>query len=168
MFHAGEKAEDFYIINKGKVGVFSSVGGDLIAILEKGAFFGEISILITKKRTMTIECLSDTEFLTISKERLLEILEHFPKEKDFLFKVANQRTKTSTKFDIPVIEVILKLKYENLFNYQRINTQINNANGDRNTYCNMDLTLTSRIRKKSIVISKEEIKNIQSCFYIVY
>lgn len=81
------------------------MGSDLIAILEDGAFFGEIALFLTKTRTMTLECLSDVEFLIISKERFLGILEYFPTEKNYIMNVARQRLKTSTKYDIPVKEV---------------------------------------------------------------
>jgi len=76
-----------------------------MAILEDGAFFGEIALLITRKRTMTIKCLTETEFLTISKERLMNLLELFPEEKSHLFSIANQRLRTTNKHDIPLKEV---------------------------------------------------------------
>lgn len=102
----GEKADEFYLIKKGRVGVFSA-DGFLMAILEEGSFFGEIALLLTKKRTMTIKCLIETEFITVPKERMLNILELFPDEKAHLIAIAKQRLKTTSKHDIPLKEVPL-------------------------------------------------------------
>lgn len=105
LFRAGEIATEFFIIKTGRVGVISEDGLSLMAVLEEGAFFGEIALLITKKRTMSIKCLSATEFVSISKERFLSLFENYPKKKKYLLKVANQRLKTTNKHDIPMKEV---------------------------------------------------------------
>ena len=105
IFRAGEKAEEFFIIKSGRIGVFANDSNSLMAILEEGAFFGEISLLLTRKRTMTIKCLADTELLTIKNQRLLNILDLFPDEKSHLMAIAKQRLKTTNKHDIPLKEV---------------------------------------------------------------
>lgn len=76
-----------------------------MAILEDGAFFGEIALFKTKTRTMTVQCLTEAEFLVISKEKLINLLEFFPEERKYILKVAEQRMRTTAKYDIPIKEV---------------------------------------------------------------
>ena len=121
---ADEKADEFYIIRKGKIGVFTSDGLSIMAILEDGAFFGEIGLLISKTRTMTIKCLSETEFLTISKERFLNLFDSFPDEKNYLMRVAKQRLLTTNKHDIPLKEVRNKIFDKNNEFYRELRKKL--------------------------------------------
>ena len=44
----GEIAEEFFFIKKGQVEIIATDGKTVIAILEKGAYFGEIGLLVLK------------------------------------------------------------------------------------------------------------------------
>jgi len=104
----GEVFDEFFIIKTGQVEILSNDGVTRLAILESGAFFGEVA-LFHGKRTATVRALTDCMFLVLQKEKLEMILKLFPEERRFLMKVAAQRLKTSTKNDYPLKEV-------NLFN----------------------------------------------------
>ena len=102
--HNGEIFEEFFIIKTGKVEIVANDGVTRLAILESGAFFGEVA-LFHGKRSATVRALTDCMFLVLNKEKLDVILKLFPEERNFLMKVAAQRLKTSTKNDFPIKEV---------------------------------------------------------------
>ena len=58
-----------------------------IAILEAGAYFGEIGLLLTLKRTATVRALVPCHFEVIDKNNFDKIMEGFPDQKDYLLKV---------------------------------------------------------------------------------
>ena len=100
----GEIFEEFFIIKTGKVEIVGNDGTTRLAILESGAFFGEVA-LFHGKRSATVRALTDCMFLVLNKEKLEMILKLFPEERKFLMKVAVQRLKTSSKNDYPLKEV---------------------------------------------------------------
>jgi CRP-like cAMP-binding protein len=67
-----------YFIKSGIVKVLSSDNRTIIAYMSEGTYFGEIGILLTSKRTCSIQATTNSIFFTISKEDLVAILEQFP------------------------------------------------------------------------------------------
>jgi CRP-like cAMP-binding protein len=68
IFHEGEPGAEMYIIQTGKVEVFRDVGGEhrFSRVLEKGDFFGEMSLLEGLPRTATAQVLEDAELIVIN------------------------------------------------------------------------------------------------------
>jgi CRP-like cAMP-binding protein len=73
VLRAGEYGDTFYIIKKGKVEVLSPDNKAVIAILEEGSYFGEISILgiNSSKRTANIRAMTNCVFLCINDQKFL-------------------------------------------------------------------------------------------------
>lgn len=73
VLRAGEYGDTFYIIKKGKVEVLSPDSKAVIAILEEGSYFGEISILgiNNSKRTANIRAMTNCVFLCINDQKFL-------------------------------------------------------------------------------------------------
>jgi len=77
IFYEGEEGECLYIILSGMVKVFKSATGGRVktlAILEKGDFLGEMSILDKEIRSATAELLDDTEVLVLNKRNFEKYL----------------------------------------------------------------------------------------------
>ena len=83
----GEIAEKFYFVKKGKIEVISSDNNTRIAILEEGAYFGEIGLLFGGKRTVTVKALSNCILSCLNKDKFDIIMDNFPDQKNFLKKV---------------------------------------------------------------------------------
>jgi CRP-like cAMP-binding protein len=68
IFQEGETGGEMYIIQSGAVEIFRSTNGDkrLSLVLEKGDFFGEMSLLEGVARTMTAEAIEDSELIIIN------------------------------------------------------------------------------------------------------
>ncbi len=70
LFNEGEVGEEMYIIQTGKVKISKRIRGveKTLATLEKGEFFGEMSILNDKPRSASAETLEDCEMLVIDRK----------------------------------------------------------------------------------------------------
>ena len=64
----GEIAETFYFIKKGKVEIIATDNSTRIAILEDGAYFGEIGLLLTNHCTATVKALTNSILATLDKD----------------------------------------------------------------------------------------------------
>lgn len=74
----GEIAEEFYFIKEGRVEVLATDGKSVIAILEKGSYFGEIGLLMTGSRTVTIRAMTYCVFMCLNKEGFFKVLNLYP------------------------------------------------------------------------------------------
>jgi CRP-like cAMP-binding protein len=82
IFHRTDLSTDLYIVNSGKLkAVLTDEEGDeiVIAHFEKGAFFGELSLLDGKGRSATIVADEDSELAVLRKDVFLDLLYREPK-----------------------------------------------------------------------------------------
>ena len=77
----------------------------MIAFLTAGSYFGEIGVLLQKKRSSTVASRTTTILYAISKPDLLRVLENWPKHKKFLRAVGRQRLNKSSPKDIDKKEI---------------------------------------------------------------
>jgi CRP-like cAMP-binding protein len=68
VFREGDLGTEMYIINEGKVEVLNEVKDEetLLAVLEKGDFFGEMSVLEDMPRAASVRALTDVRLLQIN------------------------------------------------------------------------------------------------------
>ncbi len=76
--------------------------GVVISYLGEGAYFGEIGVLITGKRSTSVIAHTDCLLLSIDKEALLAVLAEFGHHKKFLEMVAKQRLETTHTSEIQI------------------------------------------------------------------
>lgn len=76
----GENGSDMYVVHSGKVRVYKTVNMEKIelAVIEKGGFFGEMSILLDPERHASVEALTDTELYVLDKQGLLAKIQSDP------------------------------------------------------------------------------------------
>ena len=82
VFHKTDLSTDLYIVNSGKLkAVLSDEEGDeiLLAHFEKGAFFGELSLLDGKGRSATIVAEKDSELSVLKKDLFFELIYKDPR-----------------------------------------------------------------------------------------
>ena len=72
----GEAGQEFFVVLSGEVSV--SVGGDEVAVLKEGEWFGELAIIDPAPRDATVTTLSPCELLVIDGRRFLPLLEEVP------------------------------------------------------------------------------------------
>jgi CRP-like cAMP-binding protein len=68
IFSEGEKGAEFYIVQRGRVEIFKSVDGERkpLAQMEKGDFFGELSVLLGTPRSDSAEALEKSDLIVIN------------------------------------------------------------------------------------------------------
>ncbi|CAK8697530.1 cyclic nucleotide-gated channel alpha-3-like [Clavelina lepadiformis] len=86
----GDVGKEMYIVKEGKLGVVGDDGVTQFAVLDDGAYFGEISILnisgtkTGNRRTANIRSIGYTDLFCLSKDDLLEVLSEYPSAKAIL------------------------------------------------------------------------------------
>jgi hypothetical protein len=68
IFSEGEKGAEFYVVQSGRVEIFKSIDGERkpLAQMEKGDFFGELSVLLGAPRPENAEALEKSELIVIN------------------------------------------------------------------------------------------------------
>jgi len=90
----GDPGDSIFIISHGNVGIFRlAKEGEKIRLneLKEGDFFGEFGFFADSRRQATVEALTDTTVLEITKQDLQEIIQEFPSVSQVLFKFYKER-----------------------------------------------------------------------------
>ena len=69
----GESGSSMYVMLSGRARVVLEPGGQEVATIERGGFFGEMSLLTGEPRTATVRALDDARVLEITAERFREV-----------------------------------------------------------------------------------------------
>jgi CRP-like cAMP-binding protein len=76
VFKADDISDKMYFIHHGQVEILCADDGQtVIAKQMKGSYFGEIGILITKRRTATVRAIITSILYTVDRDQFLEILD---------------------------------------------------------------------------------------------
>jgi CRP-like cAMP-binding protein len=80
VFRQDEEGDEMYIIQSGSVAIRKSIGGKrtTVTVLEKGDFFGEMSILERLPRTADAEVTEDAGIITINGQTFGEMIRSNP------------------------------------------------------------------------------------------
>src|SRR5215472_16709118 len=80
VFREGDLGTEMYIINEGKVEILNRMGTEdrVLAVLEKGDFFGEMSVLEDLPRAATARALTDSRLLQINGSTFDQMLQGNP------------------------------------------------------------------------------------------
>jgi CRP-like cAMP-binding protein len=90
----GDLGSEFYVVQKGEVAVLLGLGeGNVaeVARLGAGKFFGEMSLMTGASRTATVQAMSDTELVEVSKEAFHALLVKDPHLAEAVTEVLVQR-----------------------------------------------------------------------------
>jgi CRP-like cAMP-binding protein len=76
IFQEGEEGDQMFIIQEGQVKVSRNISGkeQILAILGKGDFFGEMALVTKIKRTATVTALSPVKLLAFNREGFLNMI----------------------------------------------------------------------------------------------
>ena len=80
IFREGDEGDEMYIIQTGRVSIQKVIAGKKtpISVLEKGDFFGEMSVLERLPRTADAEALEDAVLITINSQTFGEMMRSNP------------------------------------------------------------------------------------------
>ena len=93
LFLENEIGDSLYLIIKGKVKVYKTLGNKevIIAILGEKECVGEMSMLVNETRSATVSAAEDTELLRITSEDFRELVYDYPDIAFGMFKVFTKR-----------------------------------------------------------------------------
>lgn len=116
IFHAGDRSDSLYIVNKGKVKIFrlSETGKEqLVRILNPGDFTGELALFRNDMHESFAEAMTDTQVCTIHQADLQELLLKYPSiSLKILAEFSNrldQSEKQTTRFATEKVETRIAL-----------------------------------------------------------
>jgi CRP-like cAMP-binding protein len=80
VFREGDLGTEMYIIHEGKVEILNRLGGEdrVLAVLEKGDFFGEMSVLEDLPRAASARAMTETRLLQINGSTFDQMLQSNP------------------------------------------------------------------------------------------
>eukprot|EP00002_Diphylleia_rotans_P001080 TRINITY_DN10594_c0_g1_i2.p1 TRINITY_DN10594_c0_g1~~TRINITY_DN10594_c0_g1_i2.p1 ORF type:complete len:1147 (+),score=246.34 TRINITY_DN10594_c0_g1_i2:43-3483(+) len=89
-----EIGKEMYFIVSGEVDIVAN--GNLVSKLSTGAYFGEISLIFSQKRTASVIAAEYCELLMLTKQNLDDVLDVFPEYSSMLRSIAKDRMKQQT------------------------------------------------------------------------
>jgi CRP-like cAMP-binding protein len=101
----GEMSTEMFIIQEGKVSVTKKIGDSevFLATLERGDFFGEMSLLESLPRTATVRALTETRLVAI---RAGELLMKFRRDPTFAFEMLQRMSSRVRHLDEQVLQLM--------------------------------------------------------------
>jgi CRP-like cAMP-binding protein len=74
IYRAGDPGNAVYVLQEGEVEILRETGGETqrVAVLRRGAIFGEMGVLRNKPRSTTVRALSETRMIALSKDDFLD------------------------------------------------------------------------------------------------
>jgi len=103
----GEESREMFVIRSGEVEIFKQVGGHEVqlAILSRGAFFGEMSLLEGLPRSATARARGDTQLLVLHPGSLLLRIRRDP---TFAFELLQQMSRRIRKLDDALVSQVAR------------------------------------------------------------
>jgi signal transduction histidine kinase len=89
IIHKNEMGDTMYLIFSGLLKVHD--GDHQVATLKKGDFFGELSLLDSEPRSMSVSALEDSVLGSITRAHFYEVLHEFPEITSHIIAVLNKR-----------------------------------------------------------------------------
>ena len=89
VFREGEQTRDMYVIHEGRIEIVKEAGGHEVqlAVLERGSFFGEMSLLEGLPRSATAHAVGNAKLLVLRPGSLLLLIRRDP---TFAFEMLQQ------------------------------------------------------------------------------
>ncbi len=99
LFAEGDEGEEMYIIRSGKVAIKKRVphGEIVVAVLEKGDFFGEMALLERIPRTAGAEMTEDGDLIVLGSHDFGEMLKNIPEMAVRMLRKYSMRLRETTK-----------------------------------------------------------------------
>jgi len=127
----GDMGKEMYIIKKGKLTVVSQDGKIVFVTLQKGAYFGELSILNIQgnkngnRRTANVKSVGYSDLYCLTKKDLWDAIKDYPLTKKALLEKGKAllRKDNLLNEDALVDESLVEQKNESLENFDYLNTK---------------------------------------------
>ncbi len=100
VFHKGDPGDKFYIIQKGKAGVYLDDNGPPVAVLNIGEYFGEGALLRTAPRSASIKAEEPLDVLVIGRDSFQQIVNNLN-----IFRTPMERSLHAARSSVQLLEM---------------------------------------------------------------
>jgi CRP-like cAMP-binding protein len=99
LFNEGDEGEEMYIVRSGQVAIKKRVphGEKVVAVLEKGDFFGEMAMLERIPRTAGAEMMEDGDLIVLGSRDFDELVKNIPEMAVRMLRKYSLRLRETTK-----------------------------------------------------------------------
>ena len=102
IINEGDYGQEMYLIERGKIFIYSKDRSVLFAVLERGDYFGESSLLQGERRVATVISPGYSDCLVLTKESYDAIMDEFPTQKDYMRRKIEKELGKKKKIDMAV------------------------------------------------------------------
>jgi CRP/FNR family cyclic AMP-dependent transcriptional regulator len=108
----GDQTREMYVIKEGGVEIFKLVGGHEVrlAVLERGSFFGEMSLLEGLPRSATARAMGETELVVLRPGSLLLRIRQDP---TFAFELLQQMSRRIRQLNDQLVFKVARAEFGN-------------------------------------------------------
>jgi CRP/FNR family transcriptional regulator, cyclic AMP receptor protein len=127
----GEESREMFVVRTGQVEILKEVGGHEVrlAVLERGSFFGEMSLLEGLPRSATVRAVGRTELLVLRPGSLLLQLRRDP---TFAFEMLTQMSRRIRELNDRLMRTLVSGDFSNrLARTSFLETAASEYSGDR-------------------------------------
>jgi CRP/FNR family cyclic AMP-dependent transcriptional regulator len=112
VFREGEQTRDMYVIHEGRVEIIKESGGHEVqlAVLERGSFFGEMSLLEGLPRSATARAVGTAKLLVLRPGSLLLLIRRDP---TFAFEMLQQMSSRIRELNEKLVQKVAIAEFGN-------------------------------------------------------
>ena len=109
IFRQGDRGDSMFVIERGRVRIVFSCEGHAaeVAVLEPGAFFGELSLLGGAARTASAEVIEDADLLVIRRDTFVMMMQD---DIDIVFRMLSDMGVRLARTDERFLALILRVR----------------------------------------------------------
>jgi NTE family protein len=97
VFREGDPADTLFLVESGRVHVWTSDNGQLLASLGPGSILGEIALLLDVPRTATVRAVTACSMLVLSRRSLNELVRKYPSISAELTRELGRRLRSTSR-----------------------------------------------------------------------
>src|SRR5713226_4309492 len=109
IFRQGDLGDSMFVIERGRVRIVFSCEGHAaeVAVLESGAFFGELSLLGGAARTASAEVIEDADLLVIRRDTFVMMMQD---DIDIVFRMLSDMAVRLARTDEQILALMLRVR----------------------------------------------------------
>ena len=109
IFRQGDRGDSMFVIERGRVRIVFSCEGHAaeVAVLEPGAFFGELSLLGGAARTASAEVIEDADLLVIRRDTFVMMMQD---DIDIVFRMLSDMAVRLARTDEQFLALMLRVR----------------------------------------------------------
>lgn len=155
LFHDRDEGTEMYVIQEGRVAIIKESSGveKVLATIEKGDFFGEMSILTKKPRSATAKVIEDSKILVINPSTFEAMIRG---DANIAIRMLQKLADRLAQTDAQIENLLLKDPMAKVVHYLKTHTEKKNSNNMNEG----DVIIVLADISRNILVEADKIKEI--------